>query len=652
VPRSCWLALGGAAAALSLDAAGPLAFIVSLVVAGAWAARNTGPERRLLVAILVGALLVAGRLALGALLSPAEPAASLPAGSGPWVGTVVALGTPSGGYQRATLVLDGDVPAAGRGEAAVSCRLPRYPSILPGDRVRVEGTLRPPSDDGYGAYLRRTGVAATLASWSLERLGRSEGPGVELERLRRSWGDLLAHVLPVPQAGLAAGILVGLRDEVDRDLAAAFTTAGLSHVVAISGWNIALVAAALAALLGRLSRRWRSILTLAAIVAYTMAAGAGASVVRAAIMAAAVLLARETGRRGRAVEALGLAALAMLVVQPAVVHDAGFQLSVIATAGLLAWGTPLAAVLRARLPGRVPSGLVEALGVSLAAQAATLPLVLVDFGRLSLVAPLANLAAAPLVAPVMPCSGLALVAGGAVSAGAPSLLGSLAGAFGGLVIGALVSVVRISAALPGASLTLDPVVAWILATAAVLGTLALGSAKGRQGARSAAGRIAHVRPRIAAARSGADGRPSRGGRSVGAEPHDWSRTDRHSGSRLMLPSGLGRHRGRLPSLSRVAGFALATAVVSLVVVVSMAAARPDGRFHVDVLDVGQGDAIYVQGPDAGGRRAGPRVSAEGAGPARPGLGSPHRPRRSDASARGPRRRPGRSARSISCRPHR
>ena len=62
------------------------------------------------------------------------------------------------------------------------------------------------------------------------------------DRPRRS---ALAAVLPEPEAGLAAGILIGLRDRVDRDLAAAFTTAGVSHVVAISGWNIAIVAAAI-----------------------------------------------------------------------------------------------------------------------------------------------------------------------------------------------------------------------------------------------------------------------------------------------------------------------------------------------------------------------------------------------------------------------
>jgi competence protein ComEC len=93
-------------------------------------------------------------------------------------------------------------------------------------------------------------------------------------------------VLPEPEAGLAAGILIGLRDLVDRDLAAAFTTAGVSHIVAISGWNIAIVGAAVAAAAGRIGRRRRSVLTIVAIAAYVMFAGASASVVRAALMAA------------------------------------------------------------------------------------------------------------------------------------------------------------------------------------------------------------------------------------------------------------------------------------------------------------------------------------------------------------------------------
>ena len=76
-----------------------------------------------------------------------------------------------------------------------------------------------------------------------------------LQTLRDASGDALQRALPEPEAGLAAGILVGLRERVDRDLAADFATAGVSHVVAISGWNIAIVAALVAAVLRGRSRR-------------------------------------------------------------------------------------------------------------------------------------------------------------------------------------------------------------------------------------------------------------------------------------------------------------------------------------------------------------------------------------------------------------
>ena len=122
--------------------------------------------------------------------------------------------------------------------------------------------------------------------------------------------------MPEPEAGLAAGVLIGLRDRVDRDLAAAFTTAGASHVVAISGWNIAIVASTLAALAGGLQRRRRSVLTAVAIVAYVAFAGRRRRSSVPALMAGVALLAREPGRAGRAAAALGWAAT-LLLVDPA-----------------------------------------------------------------------------------------------------------------------------------------------------------------------------------------------------------------------------------------------------------------------------------------------------------------------------------------------
>ena len=263
-------------------------------------------------------------------------------------------------------------------------------------------------------------------------------------------------MLPEPEAGLAAGILIGLRDRVDRDLAAAFTTAGVSHVVAISGWNIAIVAAAIGAMTGRLGRRRRSVVTVLAIVAYVAFAGASASVVRAALMAAVVLLARESGRAGRATAALGWAATLLLLSDPSLITDAGFQLSSLATAGLIAWATPLAEWLGRLGGGRMPGWLAESLGVSLAAQAATLPIVLVSFGRLAILSPLVNVVIVPLVAPAM-AVGIAALAGGVlVVAGAPAVVGAVVAAPGWVILRILVTVVETAAGLPFASVTLEP----------------------------------------------------------------------------------------------------------------------------------------------------------------------------------------------------
>ncbi len=192
-------------------------------------------------------------LALRVLAGPAGTAPPpLPVDAGPWTAAVESVGSPRDGAQVARLRLHTD-----GGEVPVAATLPAFPSIAAGDVVEVGGRLRPPpDDDGYGAYLRRSGASGTLDAKALS-LVRASPMG--LQTLRDAGGDALQRALPEPEAGLAAGILVGLRERVDRTLAADFATAGVSHVVAISGWNIAIVAALVAALLrGRSRRVWPS----------------------------------------------------------------------------------------------------------------------------------------------------------------------------------------------------------------------------------------------------------------------------------------------------------------------------------------------------------------------------------------------------------
>jgi competence protein ComEC len=560
--RSVRLAVGATAAALAVERIGinHLGALVAMAMAALLVLGELGPRGRrgrLAWPIVIGAGLIVARLALVP-VDAAELGAP-PEGSGPWSMVVVTTGSPRDGQQVATLAT---VPGA-VSRFQVAATLPRYPVVVPGDRVDVDGVIRPRPASPYGEYLERLGAVGTITARTLRVIPGPPDLGRRLEDLRRGAAEALARVLPEPEAGLAAGILIGLRDRVDRDLAAAFTTAGVSHVVAISGWNIAIVAAAVAALAGRLGRRRRSIVTILAIVAYVAFAGASASVVRAAVMAAVVLVARESGRAGRASAALGWAATLLLISDPRLISDAGFQLSSLATAGLIAWATPLTAWLERLGRGRVPHWLAESLGVSLAAQVATLPIVLVSFGRLAILSPLVNLVVVPLVAPAMAAGLLALAGGAMILAGLPEVVGVVLAGPGWVILRVLVSIVEIAARIPFASATLEPPFDTAAALVCVGGL----------------GAITWLR-------------------------RSWSRT-RGPGSHVADPPtpvdqrGTGRGQGQ-PASRRAARRAATMALVaSIAIAGGVVMARPAGVVRVTILDVGQGDAILIEGSRGG-----------------------------------------------------
>ena len=561
LPRPAWLALGVVVAAgtasyepfggdSGTDVVAAAALAVALAVA-ACAARARG-RRGLgssLAAASLGAGLVAARLAVGLIVgsgtAPPE-STSLPPGTGPWLATVESAHEASG--QQIATISVADVPVR------CSAQMPVYPRLIGGDTVSWSGRIRALTDSDYDRYLAAQGIAASCEATELTVVRHDDSPAGRLEALRQASGDALQRVLPEPEGGLAAAILIGLRDRVDRGVAAAFTAAGVSHIVAISGWNIAIVAATVAALLrGRFSRPRRALVTITAIVGYTVFAGASASVIRAAVMAGVALAAVESGRGSRVMVGLSWAVAMMIVAEPATVGDVGFQLSAAATAGLVAWATPLTAWLGVRAP-RIPTSLRESLGVSLAAQAATLPIALLTFGRLAVIAPAANLVAVPLVPPIMGAGAVAFAAGWLAVIGAPSWLTGVASVPAALLLTALVAVVQAAAAVPGASQTLA-FPANVASAAGATGLLFLLH-------RAFSG------PR----RSRARGRPT-------------------------LPS---QAQASKPRPQRRYRWAIAGAALLIVVAGSVVAARPDGSVHVIVLDVGQGDSILLEG-DRGGR---------------------------------------------------
>lgn len=579
MPRSGWIAIGAAIGALAMPALAaappelaPILVGIAGLVAIVGPALALRPARRAaLAAVLLGMAAIGIRMLVGQIAAPSAGALRLPDGGGPWAAIVDAVGSPRAGQQSATLVI-----GPGRSGTRLAATLPAYPEVRPGQAIRVSGTIEPPPADDYGTYLRRIGVAGTLRARSLERV-----PGADridpLSSLRSAAADALTHALPEPEAGLAAGILVGTRERVDRQLAQDFTAAGVSHVVAISGWNIALVAAAIGALAGRTRRRRRTILVLVAVLAYVLVAGASSSVVRAGAMAAVVLLARESGRAGAAATGLGWAAALLLLADPSSVLDPGFGLSTLATAGLLAWGDRTAAWLGRRFGGRLPGWLCESLGVSIAAQVATLPLVLLAFGRLALVAPAVNLMVVPLVVPAMAGGGIALLAGGLVPLGLPSAVAALVALPGWLALHIMIGLVRIGAGLPGAGVQLEPTLGVALATVVVLGLAIASSAI----ARRALGQL---------------------GRELTGLGRRTNRRSAEPGSPVGGPAAraAGHRSGTRPTVGRAERILAGLLAVSVASVLVAASARPDGRVRITVLDVGQGDAVLVEG-DAGSR---------------------------------------------------
>jgi len=545
----------GAATAAWIIGPGPPGVAVWLAVAAsalagiAWLAvrRTDGP-----IVAAISALAIALRLLVAP--GPTTEPVALPGSDGPWHATIESISSPREGLQPATVRLAVH-------DLRIAATLPRFPAVEPGQPLELTGRLEPPPEGPYGDYLRRIGVAGIMRARTMAVEGSVGSPAM-LERLRREAAASLARAIPEPEAGLAAGILVGLRDRVDRDLAGDFTTAGASHIVAISGWNIAIVAASIGALGGRLARRRRALLTAVAIGVYVVFVGASPSVLRAAAMAGVVLLARESGRSGRAAAALGWAAAILLLADPALIRDAGFQLSTVATGGLIAWATPLSDRIGRLAGGRLPGWLVEGLGVSLAAQAATLPIVLASFGRLSVVAPVVNLAVVPLVTPAMAAGGVALLAGGAaVVPGAPDGVATILGLPAWGLLAVIVGIVRFFAGLPFASVTLEPPADGATAVLVAVVVAVVGTQRGR----SALARLADRR-RIA--RHPPTVQPGKGGRATG-----------------------GRSR-----VARAAATTLAMAVGGAGLVIIH---RPDGATTLVVLDVGQGDAILVEGSRGG-----------------------------------------------------
>lgn len=224
----------------------------------------------------------------------------------------------------------------------------------------------------------------------------------------------LGRGMPAREAQLARGFVLGEDERIDAGTVEDFRRSGLSHLLAVSGQNVtllALLAMPLLAALG-LPLRARLVWVLGLIAVYVPLAGAGPSIQRAGVMGALGIVATLSGRRASRFYALGFAAALMLVLEPGVAADIGWQLSFAAVLGILLLAAPLRGAILSRLGDRGwRRALADGVALTIAATLATAPLIAFHFGELSTTTLLANLLALPAVAPAMWLGMLSAAAG-------------------------------------------------------------------------------------------------------------------------------------------------------------------------------------------------------------------------------------------------
>jgi competence protein ComEC len=436
---------------------------------------------------------------------------------------------------------------------------PLYPEFHYGDRLRVSGRLETPAalgDSGYRDYLAIRGIYSLIRYPQIERLegGSRNLFWTALYRFRDQARDVIARLLPDPEASLLQGIVLGIKGGIPSSLYDEYNATGTSHVIVISGSNITLISALLAAAFGRLLGKRRAYwFVIAGIAVYVLLVGADAAVVRAGVMGGMYVTAIYLGRRATAYVSVLASAALLTALAPLTLWDAGFQLSFAATLGLVLFSAPIEEFFERRLARFVPHQgaqnglryLNDLLVVTFAAQIVTLPLIVYHFGRLSFTSPLANLLILPVQPPIMEAGGAATLVG------MVPLLQPVARAIASiswLCLAYTNMVVHWMASWPLASLEVGRASAGlvVLYYGALIGII-----------------WAVRRRRIA---EGAQGQA--------------------------LLHRLGKWFSTHPANASVMAALIAAAIVAWLAVLQL----PDGRLHVAFLDVGQGDAILITSP--------------------------------------------------------
>jgi competence protein ComEC len=307
----------------------------------------------------------------------------------------------------------------------VLARVSGYGNWHYGDALQITGELQTPpvwEEFSYRDYLASQGIFTYIPKAEVTLLANHQGnPFFEwIYSLQERTLQIIYLLYPDPESSLLAGILVGVEKGIPEEVRQAFNDTGTAHIIAISGFNITILAGLFSLMFSKLLGRWRgALLTIIVIGSYTILVGADAAVVRAALMGGLSIFAVQLGRRQYGLNSLALVAALMALFNPLVLWDVGFQLSFAATLGLVLYSEPFSTAFIKLASRWISSEKAQKLAApvgeyflfTFAAQLTTLPIMLYHFNRLSLVSLIANPVILPAQPLVMILGGLAILMG-------------------------------------------------------------------------------------------------------------------------------------------------------------------------------------------------------------------------------------------------
>ena len=332
----------------------------------------------------------------------------------------------------------------------------KFPEYKYGDILKISGTIKNPaeiksadSEFNYGNYLLKKGIRGQIQNpEKIEKVGDGGNFIVKnIYKVGDAFEESINRILPEPFAAFQAGLILGVKRNIPNSLMSDFNRTGTTHIVAVSGYNVTIIIIFLATVLMMISRKvsfWGSML---AILGFVILTGAVASVLRAGILTALILVARYISRRPYYPVLLLLVAFVMLLFNPyALKNDVSFQLSFLAFIGLLFLSTKISEL---KFINKLPNTLKTAFSETMGAQIMVLPILLYNFGILSIVAPLANILILPLVPAAMGVGFIAAI-GGMIWVD----LGRILANFSWVILKYILTIVEILSALPIAAVNL------------------------------------------------------------------------------------------------------------------------------------------------------------------------------------------------------